>query len=149
DPYSIKDWEIITAHDNALESGKDKVEIYSAGISLERREVEDAIDELRAQTVQRDYSLVSNSHGTVVLHVTEIPSYGVMSEIIYTRSTANNPVYVLYPFKKRPSPFFEYYVSRDHVIQNEDLDACTDALISKMLVDISADKWPRWKAPSK
>ncbi|MGI0079714.1 MAG: hypothetical protein ACRECH_08820 [Nitrososphaerales archaeon] len=41
DPYSIKDWEIITAHDNALESGKDKVEIYSAGISLERREVED------------------------------------------------------------------------------------------------------------
>jgi adenylate kinase len=145
DPYAIKDWEIITAHDDALQGNLSQVDIPSAAVTLEIGEVEEAIDELRSQTVERDYSLVASSHATVVVHVTEYPSYGVMAEIIYSRSVADNPVYVLYPFKKRPSPFFEFYASRDHIIQDENLESCAKALITKMLDDVKSEKWP--KAP--
>ncbi len=146
DPYAIKDWEIITAYDDIVEKGTKNFHISSKHPNLKAKEIEDAVDELRAQTVFRDYSLVTSAHATVVLHIGENPSYGVMSEIIYTRSTANNPVYVLYPFKKRPSPFFEFYASRDHIIQNVNLEKCTHALIGQMRSDIEAGMWPRWKS---
>jgi adenylate kinase len=149
DPYANKDWDVINAYDEALESGKDEVEIKSTGERLSRSEVEEAIDEIRAQTVTRDYRLIEATHATVVVHLSESPSYGVMAEIIHTRSVTDNPVYVLYPFKKRPSPFFEFYAGKDHILQGPSAPEMTSKLIRQMEKDISAGKWPNWAAASK
>jgi hypothetical protein len=67
-----------------------------------------------------------------------------MSEMIFTNSFANNPVYVMYPHKRRPSPFFELYVSREGIIREEDIEKATSQLIAKMTNDIKAGLWPRW-----
>jgi adenylate kinase len=146
DPYAIKDWEIIYKFDQSVEEGKNEILIPHAGQTLSKAEVDSAIDDIRAQTVTRDYSLVRHAHATVVVHLTKQPSYGVMSEIIETRASYN-PVYVIYPFKSRPSPFFEYYASSENIVRNEDLDACISALVEKMNRDIASGLWLRWKSP--
>lgn len=144
-PYSIRDWEIIAEFDKSIEEGNPNTFLPTANQNLPTKEIEVAIDNIRAQTVTRDYSLVRNSHATVVLHLAKQPSYGVMCEIIETRKSFN-PVYVLYPFKTRPSPFLEDYASRENIIQNENLDVCVKALITKMKQDIESALWPRWKS---
>ncbi len=147
DPYAIKDWDIINAYDKALESGSERVEVVNQNVELYINEVNDAIDEIRAQTVYRDYKLIESTHATVVCHLSDQPSYGVMSEIIYTRAFASNPVYVLYPWKKRPSPFFEFYAS--DIIRDGNIDQMTGWLIDIMKRDITNGLWPRlskeWK----
>lgn len=144
DPYTIRDWNIVEAYDNALENSLDKV--YVDGYELDFDEVENAIEEIRAQIVDRDYKIILSSHATVVLHFLDRPSYGVMSEIIFSRLEANNPVYVLYPFKKRPSPFFEFYVGRENIISGDgrDLDELLDKLVVKMGSDIEKGLWHKW-----
>jgi len=148
DPYTIKDWDIIHAYDQAVEAGKLSVGI--GDVQLDVDEVEQAIDMIRTQTVTRDYSLINNAHATVVCHLSPDPSYGVMAELIHTVSQLSHPVYVLYPFLGRPSPFFEYYASppEERIIRkgtkNEDLSALIDRLISRMLQDISRGVWTTW-----
>lgn len=145
DPNAIKDWEIIREYDKAIERGKKTITISAPHTILNRSEVEQAIDDIRIQTVNRDYSLITSSHATVVLHVTQFPSYGVMAEVIKT-SQYSNRCYVLYPFKTRPSPFFEAYADRENIIQLENIDRGSKALVAKMKADIRSGKWPRWSS---
>ena len=144
DPYAIRDWDLINAYDSAVEEGSDKVVVDNEVIDLV--EVEEAIDEIRAQTVDRDYKLIESVHATVVCHFSDKASYGVMSEIIHSRKEANNPVYVLYPFNKRPSPFFEFYAGRENIIMGskKDLDKLYSVRIDKMKSDISQGLWLKW-----
>ena len=144
DPYANKDWDIIQAYDVALEKGQSKVVLKSSGIEMSMSEVEEAIDEIRAQTVERDYQLIDHVHATVVLHFSKQASSGVTAEIIHTRTVANNPVYVLYPFKDRPSSFFEFYVGRDHIISGSNVKTATTRLIKMMKDDLKANRWPNW-----
>jgi|Deesub1362B_J571_1020462.scaffolds.fasta_scaffold00004_109 adenylate kinase len=149
DPYAIKDWDIINAYDKAVEEGTDKVVVDNEILDL--IEVEEAIDEIRAQTVDRDYKLIESTHATVVCHFSDKASYGVMSEIIHSRKEANNPVYVLYPFKKRPSPFFEFYAGRENIImgRKEELEQLYIALINKMKSDIQQGLWLKWPSTAR
>lgn len=146
DPYKIKDWDIIQKYDNALENGKNDINFDDFNEVLSIQEVEKAINDIRAQTVERDYQLIESCYATTVLHFSRNPSYGVMSEIIYSNINADNPVYVLYPFKKRPSPFFEFYINDpSRIIQGEnDPDTLVIDLINKMNNDINRGKWTRW-----
>lgn len=144
DPYANRDWDIIQAYDVALEKGQNEVVLRTGGIVMSRSEVEDAIDEIRAQTVERDYQLIDHVHATVVLHFSKQASAGVTAEIIHTRTVANNPVYVLYPFKDRPSPFFEFYAGREHIIQGSNVEDMTTRLVEMMKDDVKANRWPNW-----
>jgi len=82
-------------------------------------EIEDALDLIRTQIVERDFLLIANTHATIVYHKSEVPSYGVMAEVIHSVTRVNRPVYVLYPFKTRPSPFFEHSVRRKNIIHGD------------------------------
>lgn len=150
DPYKIKDWDIIEGYDDAQEENKDKVEFENYDDPVDLDEIKDAIESIRAQTVDRDYKLIQRSHATVVLHITDRPSNGVMSEIIRTNTKGNNPVYVLYPFERRPSPFFEFYVNDEERIirNNKDINEMTTDLITKMEEDIQNEQWSRWSPTS-
>jgi len=147
DPYTIKDWDIVTAYDKAIEHAtEDKVTIsvrYTDGEHTFRdiplSEIENAIDLIRTQIVMRDFDLISNAHATVVYHKDSKPSYGVMSEIIHSGTRVNKPVYVLYPFKIRPSPFFEQYVQRDKLLYGEDAEKLENQMLERLKQDCR--KW--------
>lgn len=141
DPYAIKDWDIVTAYDKALEHGEERqisIEVnYRNGpqvfsdIPLE--EIENAIDLIRTQIVERDFVLIANVHATVVYHRSENPSYGVMAEVIHSVTTVSRPVYVLYPFKTRPSPFFEHFVKRENIIHgNKSIENLEDEMVERL-----------------
>jgi adenylate kinase len=141
DPLSIKDWALINKYDDALQSEVNEIEM--SGVKLPVSEVAEAIDEIRTQTVLRDYELIAHTYATVVCHIEDKPSYGVMSEIIYTNTEAINPVYVLYPHRKRPSPFFEYYAGPNNIFYYDDIGRLTESLIAKMCKDIKDGKWTK------
>ncbi len=52
---------------------------------------------------------------------------------------------LLYPFRRRPSPFFEFYVETSNIIHDGDEESLTDLLVEKMRSDLDRNKWPRWK----
>lgn len=143
DPYTIKDWDIVGAYDKALESGDKEISVTVnyrndsqtfSGIQME--EIEDAINLIRTQIVERDFLLIANVHATVVYHKDEKPSYGVMAEIMHSVGTVNRPVYVLYPFKTRPSPFFEHYVKRENIIHGDKkIESLEDEMVERLKHD--------------
>jgi len=146
DPYTIKDWDIVNAYDDAMKNQSSEVSISTFDMKLQLNEVEEAIDEIRAQVVMRDYHLIESTHATVVCHFVEEASYGVMSEIIHTRKEVGNPIYVLYPFPFRPSPWFEFYVDDpSRIIRGGAMEQLLNQLINKMKQDISGNQWPRYK----
>ena len=141
DPYTIKDWDIVTKYDEAVDKGiTDEIDIeikYKDGLKRFKRvpikEIEDAIDLIRSQIVQRDFQLIAICHATVVYHRSDKPSYGVMCEIIHSVMEVSRPVYVLYPFKTRPSPFFENFVDPDKIIYGDgDIEKLENELINKL-----------------
>jgi len=149
DPYTIKDWDIVKAYDNALEKDeKDQISIdvnYRNGpqtfSNISLGEIEDAIDLIRTQIVERDFLLIANVHATVVYHKSEAPSYGVMAEVIHSVTRVNRPVYVLYPFKTRPSPFFEHFVKRENIIHgDESIERLEDEMVERLKHDYKT--WP-------
>jgi len=106
-------------------------------------EIEEAIDLIRTQIVERDLQLISCVHATIVYHIHDEASYGVMTEIIHSATQVSRPVYVLYPFKKRPSPFFEHYIVRDNMIHGDKpIEELENELITKLRSDY--EKWPTW-----
>ena len=112
-----------------------------------------AIDIIRAQVVTRDFNLIENSHALVVYHHGEHPSYGVMAEVMRA-SQLNKPVYVLYPYKKRLSPFFEFYASSSFASEERilskiseplsELKELEDKLVNLILYDACKGRWPTW-----
>ena len=101
DPYTIKDWDVVKAYDDALrQMNKDAIDIeikysdYCHRFSdIPLKEIEEAIDLIRTQIVERDFQLIANVHATVVYHRDEKPSYGVMAEIIHSLRV-DRPVYL-------------------------------------------------------
>jgi len=104
DPYTIKDWHIVKAYDSSM---GDKVNIN--GEHLERNEVERAIDSIRHQIVIRDFTIISSVDFIVVRHHSKEASSGVMAEIVFAQQKGK-PVFGIYPFELRPSPFLEYFI---------------------------------------
>lgn len=145
-PYSIKDWNIIKEYDNAVAKGDNQVSFSDYYDFIDFNEINDAMHKIRIRTVERDHSLIELCCATVVLHITKHPSYGVMSEVIHTRKHSDNVSYVLYPFKKRSSPFFESYIKdHDRIISGDrNINELTTDLIDKMKRDIESGLWTRW-----
>jgi len=143
DPYAIKDWQIVKAYDEAIEKNKNRVIVITKGTDgkikinrLSLDETEEAIDLIRSQIVERDLEIIANAHATVVYHKSKTPSYGVMVEVFHSRTMVQKPVYVLYPFKARLSPFFENYVNPENMIQGDrDVQKMEDTLVSKLKKD--------------
>lgn len=150
-PYAIKDWKIVTAFDVAKEEDKKNIVIdmdYQDGTKVCTKiplaEAEEAIDLIRAQIVERDLDLISNVHATVVYHKDKTPSYGVMVEVFHS-NRVERPVYVLYPFKIRPSPFFENYVKHRNIVQGEeDIEKMENLLVAKLKKEYP--EWVTWTA---
>jgi len=152
DPYTIKDWDVVKAYDDALrQMNKDSIDIeikysdYCHKFSdIPLKEIEEAIDLIRTQIVERDFQLIANVHATVVYHRDEKPSYGVMAEIIHSLRV-DRPVYVLYPFKTRPSPFFEHFIKKENMIHGDkSIEELEEEMISKLRRDYK--DWPTYKA---
>ena len=151
DPYTIKDWDIVMAYDDAVEKSQSNVSIKInyrdslqsfSDVSME--EIEDAIDLIRTQIVERDFLLIANVHATVVYHRSENPSYGVMAEVIHSVTMVNRPVYVLYPFKTRPSPFFEHFVKHENILYGDGtIKSLEDEMVEKLKADCR--DWPTIK----
>lgn len=155
DPGTISEWRLVNEYDDAIEKGKETIitNVNGKTVRMKLSEVEGAIDLMRMQIVTRDYNLVEQSEAVFVYHHSEYPSYGVMAEVIRASQFAK-PIYVLYPFNKRLSPFFEHYVktSRLHVEriislrnirQPTGLEELENYAIRKMLIDICIKKfWP-------
>jgi hypothetical protein len=151
DPFTIKDWSIVRAYDRTILSNSILPEKIDIPIPYEDQEqifrdislaeIEEAIDLIRTQIVQRDLQIIASGHGTVVYHNHVEPSYGVMAEIIHS-GTVGAPVYVLYPFKTRPSPFFEQYINkrRERMVQGADsIENLEDIILAKM-----SSEYPKW-----
>lgn len=83
-------------------------------------------------------------HATVVYHKSETPSYGVMNEVIHSTTRVSRPTYVLYPFKKRLSPFFEQYIEKkENMIHGTaKIEELEDELKRKLIEDYNS--WPTW-----
>jgi len=151
DPYTIKDWLIVMAYDHAIENGQEKVPIETTDpngnpvtCELEISEIEEAIDLIRSQIVERDLEIIANVHATVVYHKAKEPSYGVMVEVFHSATIVHRPVYVLYPFKVRPSPFFEHYIKSTNLIQGDKpITKLEDELVEKLKAEY--DGWPTWE----
>jgi len=159
DPGTIRDWEIISGYDEILESGEKEyvVEAYRQKYVLSIEEIERAIDLIRAQVVSRDFNYVHNADAIVVYHHAPYPSYGVMAEVIEASRTGR-PVYVLYPYRKRLSPFFEHYVyssyrGEERIVSYRnypvnEVEELEDILINKMINDACSNRWTTW-SPAK
>ena len=80
------------------------------------------MDTNRSQIVDRDYSLIDNAHAVVVYHRATSPSYGVFGELIHAVNQVGRPVYVLYAFRKRLSPFFEQLILGGVLVQGDITD---------------------------
>lgn len=155
DPGTINEWKIVEEYDRAVEEGKDRIVVKLNGKSFELMlsEVEKAIDMIRAQIVSRDYNLIDNADAICVYHHGRHPSYGVMAEVMRASMQAK-PVYVLYPYKRRLSPFFEHYVSSSYYAEYKivtlrecpgSIEELEDKLVSRMLADACSGYWVTWR----
>ena len=153
DPGTIKDWELIDEYEEAVEKGAETIRVGGEEIRIsEVRGIAEAIDMARAQLVSRDLNLVKTSHAVAVYHHGRYPSYGVMAEVM-TASSLGIPVYVYYPYKKRPSPFFEHYVATSFGIANrlfspryypgKEGEELEDLVVERMLMDACRGAWVR------
>jgi len=152
DPYAIKDWQIVKAYDKAIKKNEKEVTMKTKEANgtvttdrLSLDETEEAIDLIRSQIVERDLEIIANAHATVVYHKANQPSYGVMVEVFHSATVVQRPVYVLYPFKVRLSPFFEHYVKPENMIQGDKaVLKMEDVLVRKLKKEYK--NWPTWSS---
>jgi adenylate kinase len=150
DPYAIKDWQIVNAYDEAIRKNKKEVitkteepDGKTITYKLTLDETEEAIDLIRSQIVERDLDIIANVHATIVYHKSDKPSYGVMVEVFHSANVVQRPVYVLYPFKVRLSPFFENYVRPENMIQGDrNIRKMEDILVRKLKKEYKT--WSTW-----
>ncbi|NJF24939.1 hypothetical protein [Thermococcus sp. Bubb.Bath] len=130
DPGALDDWWVVAEYDNQVAKNPDikkiKIKHLLDGDTIEelgRGDIEQATDILRRQLVERDFNLVDVSKAVAVYHYAEGVSAGVISEMAeaYRNLAA---IYLYYPFKRRPSPFMEFYgmqnPSRRTMFKDED-----------------------------
>jgi len=115
DPGALDDWWVVSEYDNQVEKDPNITKIKIMEIfdghkveELDREDIEQATDILRRQLVDRDFNLVRVSKAIAVYHYTKEVSAGVISEMAEAHRNLG-AIYLYYPFKRRPSPFMEYY----------------------------------------
>ncbi len=156
DPGTIKDWELIDKYEEAIEKGEEYIEFNGERINIKDIAIEKAIDLARAQLVSRDFNLVRNSHAIAVYHHGRYPSYGVMAEVMEA-SRNGIPIYVLYPYNKRLSPFFEQFAHSSfgprmvwkRIYPDKDNEELEDIFIDRMVRDVCKGLWPTWSITDK
>ncbi|USG99575.1 hypothetical protein K1720_08680 [Thermococcus argininiproducens] len=130
DPGALDDWWIVAEYDAQVEKNPEIQRIKIKNIfdgeeieELDRDDIEQATDILRRQLVERDFNLVDVSKAIAVYHYAKGMSAGVISEMAEAYRTLG-AIYLYYPFKKRPSPFMEFYgmqnPSRRTMFKDED-----------------------------
>lgn len=130
DPGALDDWWVVAEYDNQVNRNpkvkKIKIKHLLDGDvveELDREDIEQATDILRRQLVERDFNLVDVSKAIAVYHYAEGVSAGVISEMAEAYRTLA-AIYLYYPFKRRPSPFMEFYgmqnPSRRTMFKDED-----------------------------
>ncbi|MDI3474475.1 MAG: adenylate kinase [Thermococcaceae archaeon] len=130
DPGALDDWWVVAEYDNQVDQNpnikKIKIKHLLDGDvveELDREDIEQATDILRRQLVERDFNLVDVSKAIAVYHYAEGVSAGVISEMAEAYRTLA-AIYLYYPFKRRPSPFMEFYgmqnPSRRTMFKDED-----------------------------
>ncbi len=115
DPGALDDWWVVAEYDSQVNRDptvkRIKIKHLPDGDAveeLEREDIEQATDILRRQLVERDFNLVDVSKAIAVYHYAEGVSAGVISEMAEAYRTLA-AIYLYYPFKRRPSPFMEFY----------------------------------------
>jgi len=113
DPMTINDMEQLYKAKEACEKGSEKVvvEVNEGSLELSVNEVLEAEEDIKSQTVRRDYLLIDQSDMVIVYYPIAVMSPGVLAEMIYGFSN-NKDVYVIFTGSKGKSPFFEYYATR-------------------------------------
>ncbi|OYT61851.1 MAG: hypothetical protein B6U69_02815 [Thermofilum sp. ex4484_15] len=113
DPMTINDMERLYKVKEACEKGVDKVtlEVDGGELKVDVKEVLEAEEDIKSQTVRRDYLLIDQSDVVVVYYPVAVMSPGVLAEMIYGFSN-NKDVYVIFTGSKGKSPFFEYYATK-------------------------------------
>jgi adenylate kinase len=130
DPGALDDWWVVAEYDAQVNANPSirriKIKHLLDGEEeeeLEREDIEQATDILRRQLVERDFNLVDVSKAIAVYHYAEGVSAGVISEMAEAYRTLA-AIYLYYPFKRRPSPFMEFYgmqnPSRRTMFRDED-----------------------------
>ncbi len=130
DPGALDDWWVVAEYDAQVSKDpnikKIKIKHLLDGNiveELDREDIEQATDILRRQLVERDFNLVDVSKAIAVYHYAEGVSAGVISEMAEAYRTFA-AIYLYYPFKRRPSPFMEFYgmqnPSRRTMFKDED-----------------------------
>jgi adenylate kinase len=130
DPGALDDWWIVNEYDTQVEKDPSVKKIKITHIidgeeseELDREDIEQATDILRRQLVDRDFNLVDVSKAIAVYHYSKEISAGVISEMAEAYRTLG-AIYLYYPFKRRPSPFMEFYgmqnPSRRTMFKDED-----------------------------
>ncbi|WP_048152374.1 hypothetical protein [Palaeococcus ferrophilus] len=130
DPGALDDWWVVAEYDNQVEKDPEIKKIHIKHLldgnevdELDREDIEQATEILRRQLVDRDFNLVRVSKAIAVYHYTQHVSAGVISEMAEAHRNFG-AIYLYYPFKRRPSPFMEYYgmqnPSRKTMFKDED-----------------------------
>ncbi|NJE30646.1 hypothetical protein E3E38_06245 [Thermococcus sp. 18S1] len=130
DPGALDDWWVVAEYDAQVNRDPSITRIKIKHLldgeqveELDRGDIEQATDILRRQLVERDFNLVDVSKAIAVYHYAEGVSAGVISEMAEAYRTLA-AIYLYYPFKRRPSPFMEFYgmqnPSRRTMFKDED-----------------------------
>ncbi|WP_297507161.1 hypothetical protein [Thermococcus sp.] len=130
DPGALDDWWVVAEYDEQVSKNPSIKRIRIKHLldgeeeeELDREDIEQATDILRRQLVERDFNLVDVSKAIAVYHYAEGVSAGVISEMAEAYRTLA-AIYLYYPFKRRPSPFMEFYgmqnPSRRTMFRDED-----------------------------
>jgi len=129
DPGALDDWWVVAEYDNQVTKNPDVKRIRIKHLldgtvdELDREDIEQATEILRRQLVERDFNLVDVSKAIAVYHYAEGVSAGVISEMAEAYRTLA-AIYLYYPFRRRPSPFMEFYgmqnPSRRTMFKDED-----------------------------
>ncbi|AEK72780.1 hypothetical protein GQS_04395 [Thermococcus sp. 4557] len=130
DPGALDDWWVVAEYDAQVNRDPSITHIKIKHLldgeqveELDREDIEQATDILRRQLVERDFNLVDVSKAIAVYHYAEGVSAGVISEMAEAYRTLA-AIYLYYPFKRRPSPFMEFYgmqnPSRRTMFKDED-----------------------------
>ncbi|ASJ08672.1 hypothetical protein A3L11_05295 [Thermococcus siculi] len=130
DPGALDDWWVVAEYDAQVNADPSIKRIKIKHLldgeeveELDREDIEQATDILRRQLVERDFNLVDVSKAIAVYHYAEGVSAGVISEMAEAYRTLA-AIYLYYPFKRRPSPFMEFYgmqnPSRRTMFRDED-----------------------------
>jgi len=110
DPRDIKDVEFIASAAEAKREGRKKVDyqLRSDAISVDCDEVLRIEDDVKFQTVQRDFKIIDQCHMVVALYPQSVKSQGVADELKY--GSTHKDVFLITPLKGI-DPFTDFNIT--------------------------------------